>query len=196
MDDSENPHGPFFQRFGWDDTAALAREIESVSADLARARKDDDEPGQLAAANTLGNLLTTARQEKAAADLEEWALALARRLGDKHEEAAALMNLATARQYLGQRDDAQTLFDEALDCGDPVLESAIQHHRGRCYAEQGRKDEARLCFQRALYLRTQAGEPRAAKSQAALDALDAMSEPVAMPVTNIRDRLTRTSETP
>jgi tetratricopeptide (TPR) repeat protein len=189
MDDSENPHGPFFQRFTRDDTAALAREMESASAGLARARQSGDEPGQLAAANLLGNLLTVARQEQAAADLEGWALTLARKLGDRREEAAALMNLATARQYLGQRDEAHTLFEEALGCGDPELEHFIQHHRGRCYAEQGRKDEARLCFERALFLRTQAGEPRAERSQAALDALDTLSQPAAAPVISIRDRV-------
>jgi len=171
MDDATNPYGPFFQRFGRDDTAALAREIRDAGAQLARARQSGDELGQLLAASPLGNLLTIARQERAAVDLLEWALALARRLGNRREEAGVLLNLATAKQYLGDRDDAQALFQGAIDCGVGNLEHFIQHHRGRCYAEQGHLSEARLCFERALVLRRQAGEPRAESTQRALEAL-------------------------
>ncbi len=171
MDDAENPHGPFFQRFSRNPTE-LARKIEQASAQLTRARAAGDEMAQLVVASPLGNLLTIARQEAAAAELLEWALTLARRLGNRHEEAGVLLNLATARQYLGERDEAQKLFEAALDRGDAELEHFIQHHRGRCYVEQGKKGQARLCFERALALRKASGEPRAASSERALAELD------------------------
>ncbi len=176
MDDSENPFGPFFQRYSREDDAVLAKEIEKASGDLALAKQAGHEPRQLKIASVLGNLLTIARQEETAAPLLDWALPLARKLDDKREEAGVLLNLATARQYLGERDLAQTLFQDALDLARDNnlndLEHYIQHHRGRCYAEQGRITEARLCFGRALHLRKQAGEPRAASSQKALDELE------------------------
>ncbi|HEX2590541.1 MAG TPA: tetratricopeptide repeat protein [Rhizomicrobium sp.] len=176
MDDTGNPNGPFFLRFNWPDEAQLPREIERASADLGRARAAGDQPNQLKMASVLGNMLTTARQEQSAVDLLEWALPLAYALGDKKEEAGVLLNLATARQYLGQRDQAQILFQQALELAqdqrEPELEAFVQHHRGRCYAEQNRIVEARLCFDRALKLRLQVGSDRAKNSQKALDELD------------------------
>lgn len=176
MDDSENPHGPFFMRFNWPDEAQLPREIERASTDLAKARAAGDRARQLQIASVLGNMLTTARQEAASVTLLEWALPLAYELGDKKEEAGVLLNLATARQYLGQRDDAQVLFQQALELALdeklPETEAYIQHHRGRCYAEQGKTGEARLCFERALHIRNQIGSDRAKNSQKALDTLE------------------------
>jgi hypothetical protein len=40
---------------------------------------------------------------------------MARRLGERAREISTLLHLATARQYLGQRDRAQELFQEGLD---------------------------------------------------------------------------------
>jgi tetratricopeptide (TPR) repeat protein len=176
MDDTGNPHGPFFLRFDWPDEARLPREIEKASVDLAKARKSSDMARQLQIASVLGNLLTTARQEAAAIDLLEWALPLAYELGDRKEEAGVLLNLATARQYLGQREEAQVVFQQAFELARdenlPELEAFIQHHRGRCYAEQGKTGQAQLCFERALHIRRQIGSDRAANSQAALEALE------------------------
>lgn len=176
MDDTGNPHGPFFLRFNAPDEAAMPREIEKASADLAGAREAGHRPRQLKIASVLGSMLTTMRQETAAVALLEWALPLAYELGDKKEEAGVLMNLATARQYLGQRDDAQVLFQQAfemaLDLGERELQAFILHHRGRCYAEQGKTGEARLCFERAFQIRAQLGSDRAANSQKALEALE------------------------
>lgn len=87
-----------------------------------------------------------------------------------------LLNLGTARQYLGQRDLAQNLFREGLVLAQlyaiPDHDNFFYHHQGRCHAEQGNIGEARQCFERALKLRRQLGdEQRAARTQAALDAL-------------------------
>jgi len=176
MDDTGNPHGPFFLRFNGPEGVNLAREIEKASADLALAREAGHRGRQLKIASVLGSMLTTVRQETAAVDLLEWALPIAYELGDKTEEAGVLMNLATARQYLGQREEAQVLFQQAfelaLDNKERELEAFILHHRGRCYAEQGKTSEARLCFERAFAIRKQIGSDRAANSQKALDTLE------------------------
>jgi len=176
MDDTDNPHGPFFLRFDWPDEAGLPREIEKASTDLARARNAGDLARQLQIASVLGNMLTTARQEETAVGLLEWALPLAYALADKKGEAGILLNLATARQYLGQRDEAQVLFQQAFELARDEklmeLEAFIQHHRGRCYVEQGKGGEARLCFERALHIRKQIGSDRAANSQKALEGLE------------------------
>jgi tetratricopeptide (TPR) repeat protein len=175
-DDADNPHGPFFMRFNGPDGVDLAREIEKASIDLAKAKADGDRMRQLKIASVLGSMLTTFRQETAAVGLLEWALPLAYELGDKKEEAGVLMNLATARQYLGQRDEAQVLFQQAfemaLDLNERELEAFILHHRGRCYAEQGNSGAAKLCFERALFLREQIGSDRAKNSKKALALLE------------------------
>lgn len=84
-----------------------------------------------------------------------------------------LLHLATARQYLGERDLAQSRFEAALALsaahGIHRFEHFILHHQGRCWVEQGRIDAARRCFERALALRRQLGIPRFITStQAAL----------------------------
>jgi tetratricopeptide (TPR) repeat protein len=121
--------------------------------------------------------LTIASDERGAAEILEPALALARRLGDKVREVEALLSLATARQYLGERAAAQILFQEALDRAraDQVsqFEHFIVHHRGRCYVEQGEIAAARDCFVAALALRKALGKPRyIASTERALAALD------------------------
>ena len=93
------------------------------------------------------------------------------------------LHLATARQYVGERDLAQALFDAALErahaCGIDHFDHFILHHQGRCFAEQGRLKAARSCFERALALRRQLGEPRFIEStEAALAELAEWPVPI------------------
>ena len=118
-------------------------------------------------------------QEEQAAPLLEQALLLARRLSDKRLEVANLLSLATTQQYLGNRDRAQELFQEALEKGrvynEPYYEDFVLQHRGRCYMEQGYVHEAKACFEQALVLRKRKGDPRGIEStQRALDAIRAL----------------------
>ena len=163
----------FFQRFQSDDPLALARKVEQDYEDLAHAR---DERMQLAILSRLGPRLTILGKEQAAAPLLEQALALARQFGEQRLEVSNLLNLATAQQYLGKRDLAQDLFQEALDkarvYAQLEYEDFILHHRGRCFVEQGKIEEARVCFEQALALRRKKGDQRFIDStQRALDAL-------------------------
>jgi tetratricopeptide (TPR) repeat protein len=167
----------FFQRYRASDPDALARQIEEDRSRLAAMRLAGDAASELAASCRLGLNLTIAGDERGAAAILEPALALARRLGDKVREVEALLSLATAQQYLGERAAAQILFQEALDRAraDHVsqFEHFILHHRGRCHVEQGEIAAARDCFVAALALRKALGEPRfIASTERALAALD------------------------
>ncbi|MEI9991805.1 MAG: tetratricopeptide repeat protein [Rhizomicrobium sp.] len=132
------------------------------------------------AAGELGSALfmQEGREAEAAALLEE-ALALSRAQGDRATEIDGLLGLATARQYLGERDAAVALFEEGLrlcaETGFREQENFLLHHLGRCLVEMGRRDEARAAFEKALVLRRAIGNERFfASTQAALDDLAKM----------------------
>jgi tetratricopeptide (TPR) repeat protein len=164
---------PFFLRFRWSDPKALEREIEDAGTEYARA---DNTAAEVDAACRLGIALTAADRESEAAVLLDAALAKARDLPQPAPAAWLLLYLATARQYLGERALAQSMFDEALATatahGLRDLEHYVLHHRGRCYAEQNDLVEARRCFERALEIRLELGEPRAERSRQAIAALN------------------------
>ena len=169
--------GGFFERYRASDPGALARRIAEERALLAAARSAGDRPREVAIACSLGGNLTVAGEEDAAVEILDVAVVQARRLGDAALEVETLLNLATARQYLGDHAGAQGLFDDALDRA-RATEGArfthfILHHRGRCYVEQGATAEARRCFAEALALRKALGERRfIVSTERALAALD------------------------
>ena len=169
--------GGFFQRYRASDPAALARRIAEERALLAAARLAGDRPREVAIACSLGGNLTVAGEEEAAAEILDVAVVQARRLGDAALEVETLLNLATARQYLGDHATAQGLFQDALDRArgseGARFKHFILHHRGRCYVEQGETAAARHCFVEALALRKALGDPRfVASTERALAALD------------------------
>jgi tetratricopeptide (TPR) repeat protein len=166
----------FFQRFRWNDTAALEHEISDAQAAYIDARNSADAAAELEAACRLATGLTAADREAEAATLLEDALPKARTLNQPDQTAWVLLCLATAKQYLGRRDLAQSMFAEALAIAQTNslrdVEHYVLHHQGRCYAEQDAIDEARQCFERALEIRLALGEPRAERTREALRALD------------------------
>lgn len=166
----------FFRRFrfGDDDLAEVEAEIAADEATVAAA--DGDTPATAAALIRLGFNLTPLGREAAAATRLEAGIAMSQRLGEHAQEVSALLHLATARQYLGEREQAQQLFQAGLDqaarYGTADEVHYLLHHRGRCYAEQGRAEEARACLEQALALRLQLGQPRlVASSRTALTEL-------------------------
>ena len=158
------PHGRLFRRFLAEDQAGTLQEIAADRTRLADAQQCGDPAAELAIRTGIGFGLYITANEAEAAPMLDAALALARLLADRSAEIEVLLHLATARQYLGQRELAQSLFGEALDLsathGIAAFEHFILHHQGRCYAEQGLTDEARRCFERALSLRERLGNPR------------------------------------
>lgn len=171
------PFGPgeTFQRFTVEDREALEKSIAETERQLADARTRGDVSTELRAVASLGNLLTTARREVAAAPLLEVALERARRESDSELTGFLLLNLATARQYLGRRDAAREMFAEGLafarEHGLRTLEHYVLHHQGRLFVELGELSLARDAFERALAIRIELEEPRAASTRRALAAL-------------------------
>jgi tetratricopeptide (TPR) repeat protein len=169
----------FFQRYRVDDRGALAQRVAILTARLAEAVKTGHQAEELKLRNELGFDLTPLDRESEAVAVLEPALELARHLGKREVEIEVLLSLATARQYLGEREIAQELFREALEksatYGIDEHTNFILHHQGRCYAEQGDLASARRCFEQALELRRKIGKPRFIESaQRALATLDEM----------------------
>jgi tetratricopeptide (TPR) repeat protein len=163
----------FFLRFRWSDPKALEREIDD--ARLAHASASGT-AAEAEAACRLGIALTAADRESEAASLLDATLTKARHLPEATPAAWVLLYLATARQYLGERTVAQSMFDEALTIATAhelrEVEHYVLHHRGRCYAEQNDLAEAKRCFERALEIRLELGEPRAERTRQAIAALN------------------------
>jgi tetratricopeptide (TPR) repeat protein len=166
----------FFQRYQSPDPVALAQKIERDSAALVLAK---DEQTRLELISRIGSNYTNLWQEERAVPILERALSLAQQQGNNRIEIVNLISLATAQQYCGNRDLAETLFQEALqkmqEYNQPSYEDVALHHLGRCLVEQGKLSEALTCFERALVLRKEKGDRLfIASTQRAIDAVRAM----------------------
>jgi tetratricopeptide (TPR) repeat protein len=166
-----------FRRFTPENSAEIRQEIEADRLRLSAARQAGDERAELTISIGMGFGHYVTGGEAEAVPLLDGALSQARQLGDRRAEIEALLHLATARQYLGERELAQSLFREALDRSGaysiPDFDHFILHHQGRCHAEQGDIAAARLSFTQALALREGLGIPRFIDStRGAIVALD------------------------
>jgi len=166
----------FFQRYQSPDPVALAQKIERDSAALVLAK---DEQARLELISRIGSNYTNLWQEERAVPILERALALAQQVGNNRIEIVNLISLATAQQYCGNHDLAETLFREALqkmqENNQLSYEDVALHHLGRCLVEQGKLSEALTCFERALALRKEKGDRLfIASTQRAIDAVRAM----------------------
>jgi tetratricopeptide (TPR) repeat protein len=160
----DTPPVPLFRRFLVEDRATTLQEIAADRARLADAQRAGDTAAELAIRTGIGFGLYITANEAEAAPMLDAALSLARALADRSAEIEVLLHLATARQYLGQRDLAQSLFEQALALSSAhdihMFDHFILYHQGRCWVEQGQIGAARRCFERALPLREQLGIPR------------------------------------
>jgi tetratricopeptide (TPR) repeat protein len=129
----------FFQRYQSPDPVALAQKIERDSAALVVAK---DEQARLELISRIGSNYTNLWQEERAVPILERALALAQQVGNSRIEIVNLISLATAQQYCGNRDLAETLFQEALqkmqEYNQPSYEDVALHHLGRWFCAKRR----------------------------------------------------------
>jgi tetratricopeptide (TPR) repeat protein len=116
------------------------------------------------------HLIPLDREAEAVVHLEA-ALAICRALGDHAHEIEVLLHLATALQYLGEREAARSLFNEGIGLAAQTgIGGQVHfrlHHRGRCEVEMERFPEARQSFEAALKLREKLGDERMMESSRA-----------------------------
>ncbi len=171
------PSTTHFLRFTPPDLAAVERDIVQIRLELNDALQTGDCLAILDQAGMLVGALTSTRAEREALDIGLAHLAAARAMPQAEESAWLLHGLATAAQYAGDRDQANTLFDEALQLcqshGWRKLEHFVLHHWGRSKVEQGDFDGAEQCFQSSLSIRRELGD---AKVQSSLRALEELAK--------------------
>ena len=166
---SDGAAGPFYRRFRPDDIGSAEGEIEALTAALVDPDRLSDAERMTSHTDLASLLIQVDREVEALAHIEA-ARALAERLGDTEGLIEVYLNLGTAQQYLGERDAAQESYQHGLDLcastGHPAQAHFLLQHRGRCFVEQGRIDEARSCFEQALATRMELGDERLIRSSA------------------------------
>jgi tetratricopeptide (TPR) repeat protein len=151
-----------FMRFTAPDAAALASGIHDTRAKLAAAESRSDMAAVVEHAADLAGMLTTARQEAAALEVLRKHEPMAKSLPSAEPLAWYWNALATALQYLGERELAEPYFAEAVSVakagGWRRIEAMTLHHWGRSLAEQARLHEAESRISQALVIREEIGE--------------------------------------
>ena len=164
-----------FQRYTAPDAAALAADIVDARAKLAAAVDKSNAAAMVDHAGDLSGMLTTARREAEALQVLQAQVGRAESLPGEEATSWFWNAYATALQYLGRRDEAHEVFEQALALsragGWLRLQSFVLQHRGRCLVELDRWDKAEAAFQEALHLRQHLNDPFQASTQRALDAL-------------------------
>ncbi len=164
-----------FQRFSAPDSTALARDIPRTREMLSTAQAQDDVLATIERAGELASMLTTDRQESAARELLVPFQSAARAHLSSETVGWYYLAFGTASQYLGLREEANSMFAEALRLARErsweVLEHFVLSHWGRSLAEEARFPQARECFIKALAIRERRNEPLAATTRRALEAL-------------------------
>ena len=158
------------------DFEALERAIEQERAELQAAEFRDDLLDVLDHAGNLGAMLTSARREREGYAVLASRLEQARRTSDAEPAAWLIHALATSAQYLDRYDEANDLFELAIQRarahGWRKLEHFVLHHWGRCMVEQARFAQARSCFEQSLAIRESEDDPLQESSRRALSELD------------------------
>lgn len=122
-------------------------------------------------------------QHTEAQQIYERILGLARQQSDRYVEGMALLNLArSSHRVRGEWDAAISCCQRALDCfanpEAPHHQASALHLMGELYHQQGQGEWASDCFQQAITLWQQIGEPRAhAQSLLGLGILHTPTDP-------------------
>lgn len=169
------PHFGRFTRTPEENAQALTEARDALTAAVAADLTEPGAPDLLDATVDLAEALTVAGHEREAVALAGPAVQLARDAGRAESLGWALLALATAEHYAGLAAESEPHFEEALAAArtgaDRELEHYALHHLGRFLVDEGRTDDAVEAFTASLAIREQLGEPRAASTRAALEAL-------------------------
>ena len=169
------PHFGRFTRTPDENAEAVAEARDALATAVAADPAQTAAVDLLDATVDLAEALTVAGREVEAVALAGPAVQLARDSGRTDTLGWALLALATAEHYAGHLSDAEPHFDEALavarTSADRELEHYALHHLGRFLVDEGRTDDAVEAFTASLAIREQLGEPRAASTRAALEAV-------------------------
>jgi tetratricopeptide (TPR) repeat protein/predicted Ser/Thr protein kinase len=127
---------------------------------LALARRLEDRGAEAACLQNMGTLAMRKHEYARAADLLPRAAAAA---GTPESKALATYNLGILHSELGQRDDADRLFAEAVtvsrDCGCRRLEGLARQAQGHAPALDGDWPEAESVYTDALGILREVGNP-------------------------------------
>jgi tetratricopeptide (TPR) repeat protein len=153
---------PEFMRFIASDPVALAGSIQHTREKLRAAESLGDSGAVVEHAADLGGMLTTARREFEALELLRKHESLAASLAGGEPLAWFWNALATALQYVGEREAAEAYFAKAVEVarkgGWRRIEAMALHHWGRSLVEQGRLAEAESRIAQALSIREDLNE--------------------------------------
>jgi tetratricopeptide (TPR) repeat protein len=150
--------------------------VEFHTSSLAVFRRSGDRKNEASALNGLGTLYREVGRHTEAAIHHDAALRLARELGVGDDEAAALRGLGIAAGAAGQFARARAHLEEAatlsLRIGSPDEEALACDALARLLLNDGRAEEARGLWQRALALFEPFNEPAAERIRGILIGID------------------------
>jgi tetratricopeptide (TPR) repeat protein len=150
-----------FLRYTGENPEVTRMMLNADLAALAAVPRGDE--ARLRVVGRIGEGYRMLRRETEALPYLEEAVVLAQRLGNRPARAANLIRQATAHQYLGRHNEAESEFREALQlCAEPGCtgyEDFAWQHLGKCLVEIGRIGEGIDCFKRALARRRAKGDP-------------------------------------
>ena len=151
-----------FMRFTPSDPVALDRNIHRTRAKLLAAESIGDSGAVVDHTADLAAMLTTARRELEALELLRRHESLAASIATGEHVAWFWNALATALQYIGEREAAEPYFFKAVEVARKGcwrrIEAMALHHWGRSLVEQGRLAEAESRISEALSIREELNE--------------------------------------
>ena len=172
------------------DAVALTAQIDATRSQLAEAMTLGDSKQVLEHAGTLVAVLTAAGRELEGFSFGRDHVALARAHATLEESAWLLHALATSAQYSNMREQANTLFSEALGSARHNhwrrLEHFVLHHWGRSRVEEGDLDAAKVCFEESRAIRLEIDSALVASSDRALSELAKLRAPPSTPASACR----------
>ncbi len=169
------PEDNFFMRYKSPDPVELENKIVRLTDDLNQTK---DEHDIFSKSIDLSEYLTVSRRENEAIRLLQPYVDNNDFKASDEDMAWLYLNYATANQYVGKADIAETYFQKAIHIVDRGTDEGvahyIYHHYGRFLVEKKEYELARTYFNRALALRLKLNDQRALSTQKALDTLESI----------------------